>query len=435
MDYQSAFTEILAETRDQPATPYLHRGLDYAVVPRKAVVLKGVRRSGKSTLLRQAGDDQTGAGRLCLHMNFVDDRLAGLTGAHLGALLDAFHRVYPQTRPAQPLTLLLDELQVVEGWEAFVERQLRVRDRRVFVTGSSAKLLSQEIASAMRGRSLSYEVFPFDFPEFLALQGVLPSRLPLGADEKAMVKAHFRRYLMEGGFPETIGLDRSTQVRMLQEYLDVLLLRDVIERHDTSSPTMIRRFLLLLVNRFASSVTINRCVELLRAQGLGTAKAHLSEVLDWFHDAYAVFPVKVLSESVQKQNTNPRKLYVIDNGLINAATTGRLHNEGRLLENLVFLTLRRRGHDVHYLRTRSGYEVDFHSESEGLVQVAWTLADEGTRTREVRALEQAMEELSIKEATLVTSEESGTIALPSGVVHVRPAWEWVLDERPTTRHA
>ncbi len=425
--YQSALAEILAEVRDETRLPYLRRRLEYAVLPRKAVVLKGVRRSGKSTLLRQIEEDERASGRHCLYMNFIDDRLTGMTGQHLGDMLDAFHRVHPQARTAEALSLLLDELQIVDGWETFVERQLRVRDRRVFVTGSSAKLLSQEIASAMRGRSLSYEVFPFDFREFLAIQDLLPPRLPLGAEERAMVKAQFHRYLMEGGFPEAIGLERRTQVQILQEYLDVLLLRDVIERHNASSPVMVRRVLFLLLSRFASTFTINRLVDLLRAQGLGAAKAHLSDVIEWFHDAYAVFPVKVLSDSVQKQNTNPKKLYVIDNGLINAVATGRTRNEGRLLENLVFLTLRRRHADLHYVRTRDGYEVDFHARSVGLVQVAWSLVDEATRARELRALDQAMEELALRDAMLITAEEAGTIDLPSGVVHVRPAWEWMLE--------
>jgi hypothetical protein len=145
---------------------------------------------------------------------------------------------------------------------------------------------------------------------------------------------------MEGGFPEVLGLDRRTQVQILQEYLDVLLLRDVIERHNASSPVTVKRFLAQLLTKFGSAFTVNRCVELLKAQGLGTSKTNLSEMIEWFSDAYAVFPVKMFSESVQKQNTNPKKIYAIDNGLANAVITGRSGNEGRLLENLVFLTLR-----------------------------------------------------------------------------------------------
>jgi predicted AAA+ superfamily ATPase len=427
MSHQSAFAEILAEGRNDSRDAYLRRALPYQVLPHKAVILTGVRRSGKSTLLRQIEDDERAAGRPCLHMNFVDERLAGLRADELGGLFDAFYQVHPETTARAPLSLLLDELQVVDGWEAFVERQLRIKDRRVFITGSSAKLLGREIASAMRGRSLSYEVFPFDFREFLAWQNRLPARLPLGQEEAAAVKAHFRRYLLEGGFPETVGLDRPTQVRILQEYLDVLLLRDVIERNDASSPVTVRRLLLQLVSRFAGTFTVNRLADLLRAQGLGTAKANVSEMIEWFADAYAIFPVKVLSESVQKQNTNPKKLYVIDNGLINAVTVGRDRNEGRLLENLVFLTLRRRhGEDVHYVRTRSGYEVDFHSSQAGLVQVAWSLADETVRTRELRALEEAMQELRLRESKLITADESETIDLATGTVTVLPAWEWML---------
>jgi predicted AAA+ superfamily ATPase len=426
MDYQLAFAEIMAEARDEARSPYLRRHLSYRVLPHKAVVLKGIRRSGKSTLLRQIEDDERAAGRSCLYVNFIDERLMGLAASELGGMFDAFHRVFPQVKSSQGVTLLCDELQVVDGWEAFVERQLRIRGRRVFITGSSAKLLSTEIASAMRGRSLSYEVFPFDFREYLALKGSLPANVSLGAEAKAAVKAQFHDYLMEGGFPETIGVDRRTQVQILQEYLDVLLLRDVIERHDAASPVLLKRFMLQLMSRFASGFTINKFVELLRAQGLGTAKSHVSDMLEWLTDAYAVFTVTIFSESVQKQNTNPKKVYVVDNGMINAVTTGRLKNEGRLLENLVFMLLRRAGAHVSYYKTRSGYEVDFYASDRGLIQVAWSLDDEATRLRELRALHEAMAELQVETSLLLTADTSEEVRLESGLVRIVPAWEWAL---------
>ena len=274
--------------------------MEYKVLPRKAVVLKGVRRSGKSTLLRQIEEDERASGRTCLHMNFIDERLGGLGARDLGEIL--------------------------------------------------------------------------------------------------------------------------------QEYLDVLLLRDVIERHNASSPVTVKRFLVQLLTKFGSTFTINRCVELLKAQGLGTSKTNLSEMIEWFADAYAVFPVKMFSESIQKQNTNPKKIYAIGNGLINAVNTGRLGTEGRLLENLVFLTLRRQDQDIRYVKTRDGYEVDFYCKDAGLIQVAWSLDDDATRKRELRALEQAMEELHLRESVLITADRTETIELPSGTVRVTPAWEWSLGE-------
>ena len=425
MSYQSAFIEILAETKAEIRLSYMRRRLNYATIARKAVVLKGARRSGKSTMLRQIEDDERASGRICLAVNFVDERLSGLAAADLASMFDALHQVENVPTDAQ-LSLLLDELQVVDGWEAFVERQLRIPGRRVYITGSSSKLFSSEIATSMRGRSLSYEIFPFDFSEFLELQGLLPKSVALGGEAKAAVKAQFQRYLLEGGYPETIGLDRRTQVQILQEYFDVLLLRDVIERHNASSPVLVKRFLLQLIQRYSSSFSINRFVDLLRAQGLGAGKAHITEMIEWFLDAYAVFPVTVLSESLHKQHTNPKKLYAIDNGLINAVTTGRLQNEGRLLENLVFLTLRRRGDTIHYVKTRSGYEVDFYTPTEGLIQVAWSIEDTATRQRELRALEQAMEELGASEALLITANESEEILGPVGRIKIVPAWEWCL---------
>src|SRR5580658_4344503 len=220
MDYRSAFSEIIAELDAAGRPEFLRRHLRYEVLPRKAVVLKGVRRSGKSTLLLQIEEAERQERRECLTMNFIDERLTQLQGADLGQMFDAYYQTH-DAAAQRKLSLLLDEIQVVDGWEAFVERQLRIHNRRVFLTGSSAKLLSKEIASSMRGRSLAYEVFPFDFGEYLALQQRRPAQA-LGQEEKGIIKAQFQRYLTEGGFPETVGRQAATRTRILQEYFDVL---------------------------------------------------------------------------------------------------------------------------------------------------------------------------------------------------------------------
>ncbi len=429
MEYAGIFIEILSELRDRQNPSFQWRNLHYEVLPKKAVILKGVRRSGKSTFLQQIEETERSQGRTCLSMNFVDERLAGLTAKELGGIFDAFYLVQRDASPDAPLTLLLDEIQVINGWEAFVDRQLRIKDRRVFITGSSAKLLSGEIATTMRGRSLSYEVFPFNFGEYLDYLGLRPAKLPLGEEPKAAIKAQFYSYLFEGGFPETIGRSRTTQVQVLQEYFDVLLLRDVIERHNASSPVVVKRFLSLMIHRFASTYTVNRFTEQLRSQGLGVSKSHVSEMIEWFHDAYAIFPLSMFSESLHKQNTNPKKIYAIDNGLINAMVAGRNKNEGRLLENLLFLELRRRYADLYYYKTKDGYEVDFYSpRSELLVQVSWSLHEGDTRKRELRALEQAMEELKLERALLVTADESSTFKVNAGTIQIVPAWQCCLEE-------
>jgi predicted AAA+ superfamily ATPase len=404
----AAFREILLENeqteQEAPLAGLLTRNKQIPIIKNKATVLIGVRRSGKSTLLRQIEAEfkkQSQGPHLSLSIHFFDERLAGLKAEDLNLCLEVFYELHPTASRTTPLHLYCDEIEVVENWELFVDRQLRNPNRRVFLTGSSSRLLSTEIASMMRGRSLAFEVFPFSFEEILDWEGYSKSAIRI---DQSRIKARFRKYLFEGGFPEVIHQAPNIQRKILNEYYEVLLLRDLIERNQETNVLLLRAFIRILLSSFASLVTINKCHDRLKSMGIKTDKSKLSEILKWAEDCYLLFSVSLFTESVTKQMVNPKKIYAIDPGFIKNVTTQISENVGRLLENVIYIHLRRQTREIYYYRTRSGYEIDFIVEGKQLYQVAAHIQDSATRNREIRALEEGMSEIGVRQSVLIVSE-------------------------------
>jgi len=427
---RSAFRDILQENEFAAPQAYFRRELDVPLLVGKALAVIGIRRSGKTTFLRQIWDDLSRSKRIpperLVHVNFFDERLFGAKAEQLGELLEAYHELHPDRPKRETLYIFLDEPQVVGGWEYFVDRLLRA-GHRVFVSGSSATLLSREIASAMRGRSLTVELFPFSFHEILSAE-----KRPLsgwGPRERAAMRRRLKMYLQEGGFPETLPVSPPIRRRLLQDYLDAVLLRDIIERHNPSDPSALTHLLHLLMNQVGSFYTLNKTCERLKAQGLKVNKPEISKALDWFHDSFLFFSLPVMSASRQKQVVNPKKLYCIDPGMAHHHSAGLSEDWGHLLENAVFLHLRRRSESIYYFKDARQREVDFVVRKPNraceLIQVAWSLENPRTREREVQALHSAMSALSLRESTLVTYDEEEDIRTSGKIIHVKPAWSYL----------
>ncbi|MBI5245453.1 MAG: ATP-binding protein [Elusimicrobia bacterium] len=428
---KSAFRDILLEKEFSRPLAYFRREQACPLLPQKALAVIGIRRSGKTTFLRQIWDDmlrsKPARQERLVYVNFFDERLFNLQAGRLGELLEAYYELHPHVDSRETLYFFLDEPQIVKGWEYFVDRLLRAH-HRVFISGSSATLLSKEIASAMRGRSLSVEIFPFSFREILLAEKKETSSL--GPRERATTLGRFKKYLLQGGFPETLAVEPSLRRRLLQDYLDAVLLRDIIERHNPSDPSAISHLLHLLMNQVGSAFTINKTCERLKAQGLKVNKPEISQALDWFYDSYLFFSVPILTESAHKRIVNPKKLYCIDTGMAHHQALSVSNDWGHLLENAIFLHLRRQTEAICYFKDARQREVDFVIRKTGkkysLIQAAWSLQDSKTRQREIDALYSAMSELSIKDATLVTLDEQEEIRSSGKTIHVRPAWSFLL---------
>ena len=419
MKWISVFKEIIAESMTEiqfREKPLLPRDLEAKLIPGKASVFTGVRRSGKSTCAHQMMQAQPQFDRI--QINFSDERLIGCQATDLQHILPAFYEL--QKNSSKKIVFFFDEIQHIEKWEMAVDRLIRNPHYRVIITGSNSKMLSKEIGTSMRGRSLSYEVFPFSFQEAKSW-----SSIPSGetAKEKASQLTFLKHYLITGGFPEVAHLEVRERVKILQEYREIMLFRDVLERYG-SDPILTQRVVQLLLGQFSSLFTLNKTVEKLKAQGLKASKANVAQIMDWLNEVYLFFYVPIFSESVQKQQVNPKKIYAIDSGLITANHPGVLTNTGRLLENCVFLHLRRQESKIFYWKDSHGNELDFISGND-LIQVCESIENEETRERELKAVRSAMKEFSTKSATLVTLNEELEIKVPEGKIHVRPAWRYL----------
>ncbi len=409
------------------------RRLRIETVPGKATVCIGVRRGGKSTYLYQVIArllEQGVARQNILYLNFFDDRLHHLRFGDLGVITDAYYSLYPEKKDVETVHCFFDEIQAAPGWEPFVDRLLRTERCKVHLTGSSAQLLSREIATQMRGRALSWEIFPFSFREYLDYRGI-DGDGDLSTKRRLTIVKAFDEYWERGGFPEVAGSSRDLRIRIHQEYFNAVLFRDLVERHDVAHPRAVSDLAHRLVDNAASLYTVNSLTGYLKSLGHKVPKAAVSEYLEWFEDAYFLFTVRIFDASAARRNANPKKVYCIDHALVTSVASGILVNSGHLLENLVFAALRRRYPEIHYHRTRTGREVDFVVPRRGrrplLVQACESLADPRTRKRETAALAAAMAELECGTATIVTRNERERIEIGAAAIDVVPAWRFLLD--------
>jgi predicted AAA+ superfamily ATPase len=428
---QNTLKEMILDFQSEDLFLGTRRRLKYEIVPHKAFICIGVRRCGKSTLLHQIIDNvhKTGVPKEnVLYLNFFDDRLQELRKGDLGIVLDVYFSLFPRKKGEETIFCIFDELQEVTGWEGFIDRILRTENCEVFISGSSAKMLSKEIATQMRGRSISWELFPFSFCEFMDFHAIT-------ADTATTKNRHLRQnafaaYWESGGFPEVLNVSKKIRTRIHQEYFSAILYRDIIERNDTLHPQAVVDAAFRLLGSVGSLYSINRITDYLKSLGHKVSKDFTGSCLQWFEDAYFLFSTHLFDASAARRNVNPKKIYCIDHAFVRSIVPGILEDRGHLLESLVFVHLRRSTEDIFYYRTERGNEVDFlytnGNKEKSLIQVCFSLANETTRNREVTSLFEAMRALRIERGTLVTFEERETIRDGAFAIEVVPGHDYFL---------
>lgn len=428
-------TEKLAESLTAPlpeATPRRPRGT--LSLPGKATAVIGMRRAGKTTFLHQLRGERhaTGIARERLpYLNFEDEQLAGMTAAQLGHLVDEHYRRFPALRGRETVTWCFDEIQVVPGWERFVRRLLDAEKVEIFLSGSSAALLSREVATSMRGRGWEVLIHPFSFEEFLRhrAQPVPEDPQQVSAAARSALEHQLLAYLDMGGFPEVQALSVADRHELLLRYVDVAMLRDVVERHGVANVTGLHWLVRHLLGNAGALFSVEKFHARLKAQGIAIARDTLHALLGYVEDCFLVRTLWVETDSERRRMVNPRKVHPVDPGLIPVFDrTGRA-NRGHALEAAVRVELERRRMQATYVRTKDGYEVDFfaraHGEPPALIQVAAELDDPATREREVRALLAARAEHPRASLHLVTLAPESGAGIPE-TVQVHPAWRWLL---------
>ena len=429
----------IIDSMASPVPVFTRRDVWLPGVPGKAVAVIGMRRTGKTTFLWQVLADRLlqGTGREgLLFFGFEDERLAGMTSGDLTMVIEEYYRLNPEWRDQRRAVFFLDEIQNVPGWEAFARRLLDTEQVELFVTGSSARLLSREVATSMRGRAMEALVHPFSFREYLRHFGREPKakleRLPKA--ERSSLERDLREYLAGGGFPEALGVGLRDRHELLRGYVDVALLRDVVERHAVSHPVALRWMVRHLLGNAAGLFSVNKFYSDLRSQGIPIAKDTLHAYLGYLEDAFLIRTISIATDSERRRMVNPRKVYPIDSGLIPVFDRAGRANLGHALETSVLLELERRGTEIAYVCTAGGFEVDFLARypdgGEELIQVCADVDAPATREREVRTLSEAAVEHPGATLHLITLEPERPSDLPP-TVSWHAATAWLLEARPS----
>lgn len=374
----------------------------FAVAENLVKVAIGMRRSGKTYFSLQKVLELLHKNvpiESILYINFEDDRLLPMDYKALGKLIDSFYTLYPENH-SRVSYLFLDEVQNIPDWALVIRRLFDSKKVQIYLTGSSAKLLSKEISTTLRGRSIETEIWPYSFSEFLETHKITPPKRPLGKKSFDEMRKELLTYLQIGGFPGVQFLSPAERLQTLQGYVETVILRDIVERHNVSNVQLLRYLINTMIKNVAAPFSINKFYNDMKSQGHKVGKDTLYNYLSYVEDTFLLFAVPHFTESIREMQTTPKKIYVIDNGLLRANTLSLQNSYGKEFENLIYLDLRRQGKEVFYYKTKSGYEVDFvvisKQEAPKLLQVAWEFDDKETREREERALKEAEQELGIK---------------------------------------
>lgn len=377
------------------------------------VVITGIRRCGKSTLMRQLAaryDD-------FLYINFDDDRLMDFTVADFPDLTIMFEKTSPGVK-----TLFIDEIQNVSGWERFI-RRIHDEGYKVFLTGSNANLLSQELGTRLTGRYTTITLYPFSFREYLQFRSITTGRIT--EKKKAEILAAFDRFLVGGGFPDYL---KSGDPEYLKRIWDDILYRDIISRFGIREVKGFRTLAHYLVTNTANPATYNALKKTLGFKSVASVRDYVG----FLEAAYLFFEIFRYDFSLKKQYVNEKKLYCIDTGLRNAVAFRFADDKGRLLENLVLIELLRRGKSVYFFKNPK--ECDFITEERGkitsAIQVCYELTQEN-RERELSGLYGAMAVHGLRQGIILTYLQEETITQGDTVVHMVPAWKWLIGEKDT----
>lgn len=370
----------------------------------------GMRRSGKTHFMYQTIRQLLGqavAKQHILFINFEDERLLPMSAQELGQLIEAFYRLYPANHNRR-CYLFLDEVQNVADWQRVVRRFYDTKDTQIYLTGSSAKLLSQEIHTSLRGRAMARQVFPYNFEEFLRAHNIAKPSQPFGNIAYDHMREQLLNYFEIGGFPAVQTIPDYERAQVLQSYVDTVILKDVVERYKVTNVTLLRYLAFSVLQNACETFSVSKFCKDIKSQGYRVSRDTIYQYLQYLEDACLIYPVTLYSPSIRVRQNQYKKYYAVDNGLLKASSFEISHNYGRLLENLVYLDLKRQFYNVYYYRTQSGYEVDFiavdYRGHRQIVQVTWDMTDKLTYEREQRALEQAQHELGC-EGTILTAKD------------------------------
>jgi len=380
------------------------------------LVIMGVRRCGKSFLMKQFKDSLGLGQKQFLYVDFNDERLSGFTLNDFQLIMDFL----AENEYDEGCFIFLDEIQEVDGWEKWVDR---IKSRfRIMITGSNSKLLSSELSSALTGRALSLSIFPFSFKEYLEAKKIDYSKYDSDFGVKAGVAAAFSKYIMTGGFPLYVLSEKGI---VLKDLYENILYKDIMKRFGKNEKQL-RELSSFFLSNPSGKFSFRGISGLLAVKNRSVVKSFVSA----FEKSLTFFFLAKFDYSIKKQIQNPQKVYCIDNGFLSALGFRFSDNEGKLLENLVAVELKRRSKDAFYFS--GSKECDFvirsGSKITQAIQVSWKLSKEN-KERELSGLIEAMNKFGLKRGLIITHDQEETIKQPGKVIQIKPAWKWLLENK------
>ncbi len=390
----------------------------------KASIVIGPRKSGKTYFLYEIMKNEKNP----IMLNFEDNLLTGLNIADLNEIIDYSKELFG----IQNFSFFLDEIQNIDNWEKFVISLLNYH-YKVFITGSNSKLLSREIATALRGKSLNYLLLPCSFKEYLEFKGIIPENNFEYTDQSYILKKEFKDFFKFGGFPELILSDSlELKNKIINNYFDSVLYKDIIDRLRIKNIKLVEITLKYLLNLFGNTFSISSYENYLKSNKISYSLEDLYNIFKSLEDVFMISFLKEYSKSYKKTEFSKSKVYVFDSAYIHFLAR-EAEDYGRILENLVFIELFRRNNEIEnkniFYSNSSNRECDFVISNKGKVtnaiQVCYSI-NEKNKEREVNGLIEAMNRFNLKEGLIITNEQEETIKIKEKKIRVIPAWKWFL---------
>lgn len=419
------FKKLIVSSQERSCKALIEREYTIPTDTNKIISLIGVRRSGKTYMLyslieklRQAIPKEN-----IIYINFEDDRLFPIELKDMNDLVEGYYEIYPEKRE-EKVYFFLDEVQNIEGWERFVRRIYDTLDVRLFITGSSSKLLSSEIATTLRGRTIVYEIFPFSFKEYLGYKKIDVNFY--SESSVSYIQNAFNTYLEDGGFAETFGQSSDVQKRILKDYLDLIVYKDIIERYAIKNHALLKHLIKYLFVNMGTLISFTKLYNEYKSLGYKLSKDTLYDYVSYLQEAYTLFTTPIYRNSVKEEQRHPKKLYAIDNGFKKLFDASLSKDYSKLYENMAFLHLRRQTAEVYYFKDKQ--EVDLYANIDGglLINVSYDIKSQSTLEREIKALQEGMQYFNLQKSYLVTKERDEIIALEEKEIVITPMWKWLL---------
>lgn len=399
----------------------------------KIVTIPGVRRCGKSSRMEIVVNSLLASGvdrERILWVSFDDERLVRMTSDELQQIIEAYREMYPDIALSS-VYMFFDEIQLIENWEYFVMRLYKHYSKNVYISGSNATMLSSELKSALRGWPVEEETMPLSFLEYCQFNGVKTDSWM--ESDIAKIRNAFMDYNNEGGFPEVVLEKNHLQkTKILQAYFDTMLLKDLVEHYKLSNIEVLRYYLKRIMSNLTKPTSIRAIHGDIKSRGLRVSKDCLYDWANYACDIFMFIRVPNYSRSLQKIESSHPKYYCIDNGLRDAVLLPQSDDDGKKLENTVFLQLYRQRTPVDRIYYYQGkgecdFVVQHGSTIDRLLQVTWDMTDEDTRRREIGGLVEAAEATGCRTLFIITADQNEEIRLDNGMqIQVIPAWKWLL---------